>query len=218
MNSSQSKEKNIKLLTEEDFEQFFKQRFEQYYYYGLHFVDDQEVVRDIVCDCYEYVFHNFQQRNDVKDWGVYVARMVRSRCMDHLRHCSVHESYANYYLLETSEMDDSLEDMQLYEERISLLRQGLSLLSPRTRLILTECYLNHKQYKEVAEALEISDNAVKKHIVKALKTLREFVGNNNDSSSMQNNSSISKPNKTIDEKDLLFLLIIALESTLMQLA
>lgn len=214
MNSLQPQEKDIKLLTEEDFEQFFKQRFEQYYYYGLHFVDDPEVVRDIVCDCYEFVFHNYQQKNEVRDWGSYVARMVRSRCMDHLRHCAVQENYAEYYLRETSEMDDSLEDMELYEERMSILKQGLALLTPRTRLILTECYLHHKQYKEVADALEISDNAVKKHIVKALKILREFVEQKTqeDQSAQIGGLKDSSSDKL---QDIEFLLIIlAVQSTL----
>jgi len=210
MNASQTQSTSIKLLTEEDFEQFFKQRFEQYYYYGLHFVDDQEVVRDIVCDCFEFVYHNYQKRNEINDWGSYVARMVRSRCLDYLRHCSVHESYADYYLRETSEMDDSLEDMQLYEERMNLIRQGMALLSPRTRMILTECYLNHKQYKEVAEIFEISDNAVKKHIVKALKTIREYVENHST-------ETVTKPKDTQTlsniDKELINMLIIVFCST-----
>jgi RNA polymerase sigma-70 factor (ECF subfamily) len=51
----------------------------------------------------------------------------------------------------------------------------LRTLTPQTQLILQECYVNRKKYKEVAEELEISTNTVKKHIVKALKTIREGI-------------------------------------------
>lgn len=49
----------------------------------------------------------------------------------------------------------------------------MSQLSPPTDQILEMCYLKRMRYAEVAEALDISPNTVKKHIVKALKTLRE---------------------------------------------
>ena len=42
-----------------------------------------------------------------------------------------------------------------------------------TRHILEECYLHEKKYKEVAAELNISISAVRKHIVKALKAIRE---------------------------------------------
>ena len=51
----------------------------------------------------------------------------------------------------------------------------METLAPRTRLVLQECYIHKKKYKEVAAEMEISVNAVKKHIVKALKTIREEI-------------------------------------------
>ena len=49
----------------------------------------------------------------------------------------------------------------------------METLPPKTRHVLEECYFNNKKYKEVADSLEVSTNAVKKHIVKALGLLRE---------------------------------------------
>ena len=48
-------------------------------------------------------------------------------------------------------------------------------LPDKTRYILSQCYFHHKTYKEVASELQITPDAVKKHIVKALKILREAV-------------------------------------------
>ena len=38
---------------------------------------------------------------------------------------------------------------------------------------MEECFINKKQYKEVAEELDISVRAVRKHRVKSLKIIRE---------------------------------------------
>lgn len=42
-----------------------------------------------------------------------------------------------------------------------------------TRHILEECYVRRKKYQEVADELNISVSAVRKHIVKALSVLRK---------------------------------------------
>jgi len=42
-----------------------------------------------------------------------------------------------------------------------------------THSILLACYVDGKKYKEVAEMMNISISTVKKHIVKALRIIRE---------------------------------------------
>lgn len=59
------------------------------------------------------------------------------------------------------------------DERLQDIMKVIDTLKPKTRLVLQECYINHKTYKDVAEELEISTSGVKKHIVAALKTIRE---------------------------------------------
>ena len=46
-------------------------------------------------------------------------------------------------------------------------------LTPRTRDVLERHYLQGKKYSEVAMELGISESAVKKHIMQALKLFRE---------------------------------------------
>ena len=46
-------------------------------------------------------------------------------------------------------------------------------LTPYNYHILEACYIHNKKYKEVAEEKSISTSTVKKHIIKALKVLRD---------------------------------------------
>ena len=59
------------------------------------------------------------------------------------------------------------------DERMMKIQKVLDGMTPHTRHILEECYLHEKKYKEVAAELNISISAVRKHIVKALKAIRE---------------------------------------------
>ncbi|MGM9733609.1 MAG: sigma-70 family RNA polymerase sigma factor [Prevotella sp.] len=154
------------------FEQFFRGNFEKLHLYALHLVNDEEVSRDIVSDAMEYVWNHFSDR-DSDQWLKYSVSFVRNRCLDHIRRKAVHKKYADFFqhVVEHKENIGLNED----DERMKDINAAMDTLRPKTRLVLQECYLNRKSYKEVAEELEISTSGVKKHIVIALKTIREEI-------------------------------------------
>ena len=53
-------------------------------------------------------------------------------------------------------------------------RQVLDRMGPPTDAILKACYADGKKYREVAQEMGVSVATVKKHMVKALKMLREI--------------------------------------------
>ena len=158
----------LRELTE--FELFFKENYSKFYYFALRFVDDEEVCRDIVGDAFEYAW-KFYRKKEVENWRNYIYSFLRNQCIDYLRHQMVHEKYAELYINMASEEEQPAE----VDERVIAVRRAMKELTPKTRLILEECYINKKKYKEVAADLEISESAVKKHIVQALKTIREKI-------------------------------------------
>ena len=154
------------------FEQFFRCNFEKLHLYALHLINDEEVSRDIVSDAMEYVWNHFSDR-DSDQWLKYSVSFVRNRCLDHIRRQAVHKKYADFFqhVVEHKENIGFNED----DERMKDINAAMDTLRPQTRLVLQECYLNRKSYKEVAEELEISTSGVKKHIIIALTTMREEI-------------------------------------------
>ena len=55
-------------------------------------------------------------------------------------------------------------------------REAMKKLTPYNYHILEACYIHNKKYKEVAEELNVSVAAIHKNIVKALRILREELG------------------------------------------
>jgi RNA polymerase sigma-70 factor (ECF subfamily) len=153
-----------------DFELFFKENYSRFYFYALRFVDDKEACRDIVGDAFEYAWTSYNDKK-VDNWKNYIFSFIRNQCIDYLRHRMVQEKYAGLYINMVSE-EDSPEEV---DERILAIRNAMKDLTPKTRLILQECFINKKKYREVAIDLEISESAVKKHIVQALKILRQKI-------------------------------------------
>ncbi|MDR0421843.1 MAG: RNA polymerase sigma-70 factor [Proteiniphilum sp.] len=158
------------------FESLFKTSYTSLYFYAFHFINDIEASKDIVSDAFRYVWEHCGEMDPEAVKG-YLYVSVRNKCLNYLRHQHVHAQYIEF-CRQVSE--DSVEtEYRETGERTMRLRKALDTLSPRTRQILEECYVHKKKYREVAHEQAISISAVRKHIMKALRTIRaEFAKNN----------------------------------------
>lgn len=152
------------------FEQLYKENYTRLYYYAFRFIIDGEICKDIVNDVFEKAWQNFGKLNP-ETASAYLYAQVRNHCIDYLRHQEVEEQYADFYRSITEEDMDTSPDER--EERIQRIESFIEQLKDPTKTILKECYYENKKYQEVAEDFGISTSGVKKHIMKALKMLRE---------------------------------------------
>lgn len=153
----------------EEFGRFFKAQYPKSYYYALQLLKEPEASRDVVSEVFAYVWENLDSMN-LQTLPAFVQKTVRNKCLDLLRHNKVELQYADYYL---HAVDECYMDGTESQERQQEVERMLDLLPETTRHVLTECYLHHKKYKEVAEEMQVCQETVKRHIMRALKILRE---------------------------------------------
>ena len=151
------------------FEQFYKESYMAFYYLAFNILEDEELSKDVVSDCFEYVWHNHKQES-VRNWESYMYSSVRNRCIDYLRKQEVKKKYADFYARMFAE---DWEEYREEEDDVEQVYRIMDKMPPLTRQVLEECFLKKKKYKEVAEEKAISTSTVKKHIIKALKLLRD---------------------------------------------
>lgn len=153
-----------------DFDFLFKEYYPQLYYYAFHLINNMEASKDIVSDAFEFIWINYA-KIDKATAKSYLYIYVRNKSIDFLRHQNTHEQYIQLY----SELTKTYVEMEYQEqdERMMNISKAMEKLTPHTRHILEECYIQRKKYQEVAEELNISVSAVRKHIVKALQVIRE---------------------------------------------
>lgn len=155
------------------FKQLYKENYARLYYYAFRFITDEEVCKDIVNDVFEKAWLHFEDlKPDTATAYLYVQ--TRNRCIDHLRHRQVEEQYADFYRIATEEDADIAPDEM--EERVQRIEKCIEQLKDPTKTILKECYFDNKKYQEVAEEFGITIHGIKKHIMKALRLLREEFG------------------------------------------
>ena len=154
----------------DEFEILFKENYNKLYVFAYNYLNDKEISEDVVNDAFEYVWRNYDNLKNNSLVPV-LFQQVRHRSFNYLRHNKIVEKYASVFIYTTSELEDTQENDD--DERINRIMMIINTFPPKTRKVLEECYFNQKKYSEVAQMLNISTNTVKKHIMKALSSLRE---------------------------------------------
>lgn len=163
-------------LTRNGFDDAYRRYYSSLYYYAYGFVEDAEACRDVVADAFGQAWTNVSRLTPAT-LKSYLYTCVRNKCIDYLRRTQAEKQYVES-LTEVAEEDEGLTPEEL-EERLQTVEQLLEELPPKTRFVLEQCYYEHKKYQEVADILEVTTHAVKKHITKALSFLREHISAEN---------------------------------------
>ena len=153
------------------FDNIFRQYYGKLCAYAGQFVFDNDSCADIVSEAFEKLWHNFShiQKTALQS---YLYKEVHNKCIDHIRHQKVKKRYVDLYVLLT-ENNFTQEELDAQQEREKHMEEILAKLGHRTREIFLACYADGTKYKEVAQSTGLSMAAIQKHIVKALKIIRE---------------------------------------------
>lgn len=159
------------------FEMIFKRNYQRLCIIAFQIVKDTEEAKDIVNDVFEYAWRNFEGLNKVTI-DAYLFTSVKNKCLNQLEWNKKKEAFSesDLDLLASLEEPSGNEQDELIEQVYLICKH----LPEKTRYILNQCYFHRRKYKEVAEELGITSDAVKKHIMKALRTLRESVKKRED--------------------------------------
>ena len=157
----------------------FGDLFQKYYQvlcnYALTYLDDVSEVEDAVQDVFVYVWNN--REVIVVDTSVksYLFTSVKHRALNILKHQAVERSHS---CLLVEFLEDLSQEEYSEEEAVQLekIRQALQILPLQCRTVFMMSSLDGKKYREIAEELHISVNTVKSHVLKAYRTIREYVG------------------------------------------
>lgn len=166
---------------EKAFEKLFKSYYPRLYGYAIRYINDPEVARDILQECF---MRFWEQRNQLKNISLtsYLFTMVRNSCLNHLKHLSIVDNHKLKYLSKV-EGDERLyywdfglsSDQQLiYDELQNEIEKALDKLPDRCREVFIMSRFKDKKNREIAEELGISTTAVEKHISKALIAFKTY--------------------------------------------
>lgn len=153
---------------DDEFDELFRSSYRSLYHHAYSLLNDAEESRDVVSEVFVKILET--RRSDQANVR-YLMALVHNKAVDVLRRRKVEDEARQTMLhdYQTLMLPDGHKEERLRE----IIRFVETELTPQTKRILRMCYDDKKSYRQVAEELDISIQAVNKHISQALGKLRE---------------------------------------------
>ena len=137
--------------------------------FALHYLQDADLVEDVVQECFTVLWEKLEQGADVANRRAYLYMSVRNRCLDHLRRKGLPteslKPYDTYGIID----DDDAEERSVMEAK---LWTAIDSLPEKCRQVFLMSKRDGLKYEEIAEELGLSVNTVRNQISKALNVLK----------------------------------------------
>lgn len=156
-------------MTSKDFERLFKDYYSLLFRVAYGMLCDEEESHDVVHEVFEAVWTKdvVIQRSTEKE---FLVRSVHNRCVNLIARKDREEQLKKLYPLEISFNTGSRAEEEQLRQIYRFIEDEMP---PDTRRVLKLCFEEEKSYSEAAAILQYSVAYVNKHIVKALRMLRE---------------------------------------------
>ena len=176
--------KAISCGNKDAFEYIFKRYYQRLTGFGRRYIQDTEVVQDIVQDCFAVLW---EKHSSVSLLSVSVSSflfaMVRNGCLNHIKHEQVIQKYEIEYQsfaegeerLYHIDFGLEVEHKLLYEELKEKITQVVDQLPERCREVFIRIREEKQSYAQVAEELGISTKTVDAQLQKATGRLTEMI-------------------------------------------
>lgn len=161
------------ILHRKKFETIYTTHYLRLYCYAMSITGDKEASRDMVEEVFTRLWSNMQHVEESNIYP-YLARSIYHLAIDNMRREIKLREIKTAVANASSPID---EDYSEEQEKDRLVYQMIASLKPPADTIVKMKYLDGMKYAEIAQELDMSVNTVKKHIVKALKRLREIYNN-----------------------------------------
>jgi RNA polymerase sigma-70 factor (ECF subfamily) len=162
------------------FEQIYRSYSNRLFGNLLKLLRSETEAQEILQEAFLKIWQNRAQIDPERSFRSYLFKIAENKVFDHFRKAAL-EKRAQIQLSRASDIDNSLVDsMLLDKENLQVLTKAIDKLPPQRRQVFILVKLQGKTYKEVSEQLGISASTISDHIVKATKSIRDYLTNSEE--------------------------------------
>ncbi len=138
------------------------------------YLKSSELSKDI---CQNVFLKIWEQRDqvDIIEFGAYIFTVAKRMSLDFLKRASVEEKAMGLILHSYRPCLNITEDNHQVHDYMAFIETILAGMPEQTRTVFKLCRQQYKSYDEAAQTLGVSGNAIKKHMVRSMKILKNAV-------------------------------------------
>ena len=164
----------VNIADEKVFEGIFREYYSDLAGFALKYVKDTEVAEEIVQELFSDIWTKTDLLSIKTSLRSYLFGAVRNACLNYIKHQKVKQKHADRTRFSTpqNEATDFLELDELKQK----IEVALNKIPEKCREIFELNRFEGKRYKEIADELNLSLKTVENQMGKALKIMREELG------------------------------------------
>jgi len=157
------------------FEALFVQYRSKIYAVAFKFTKSAYAAEDITQETFIALWTSRAQLLAVKDPGAYIYTIVYNKISRYLKRESNRSRILKMSLWNKKTYSNETEETVYANDSQQFINTAISKLSPQKKLIYQLSRQQGKSYDEIAQALHLSRNTVKTHLIKAMKFVRDYM-------------------------------------------
>jgi len=157
---------------EKAFSPVYQSYFPEIRRYVLKFVKSEEYADDLCQEIFLKIWDNRENLPSIISFRAYIFVIARNHAFNFLKHAAVERTVQDEISKNAVQLKNYTDEELQTAEYLGYLDMVLSQIPARSREVFELCRENGNSYNDTAEQLGISNNAVKKHMVRTMKLLK----------------------------------------------
>jgi RNA polymerase sigma-70 factor (ECF subfamily) len=151
------------------------------YRFALKLLKSSMLAEEVVHDTFLKIWENRLRLDATQSLRSYLFTITRNDVLNLLARSAREAAIAQEILASFGDaVHNNTENEVVYNDYQRIVQQAIDQLPPQRRQVFTLCRLEGRSYEEVATLLNISTGTVSDHMVKAGKSLRQFLNIHTD--------------------------------------
>lgn len=172
-------EKDLLIRLREGDEAAFEQLYQTYsrriFINAVKLVKNEDEAQDILQEAFIRVWNNREHIDPAKSFQSYLFTVAQNLIRDFFRKAAHNRKLEAELIERGTELYDHIESRIQDKESAILLQQAIAKLPLQRQRIFTLCKIEGKSYDEVAAIMGISVSTVGNQLVKATRTVKEYL-------------------------------------------
>lgn len=139
----------------------------------VRYLKSMELAEDICQNVFLKIWEQKEQSMQIIEFGAYVFTIAKRQSLDFLKRAAVEQTAMSVVLNNYRPLLNTIENDHQTNEYMVFINKVLSDLPEQTRRVFHLCRQENRSYDEAAEILGISRHAIKKHMVRSMRILKD---------------------------------------------
>jgi len=165
----------LKSGSESAFSTLYNNQVSKIYAYALNIVKSPALAEDVVQETFVKLWENASNLQNDSNISAYLFTITRNLCLNLIRRAKKETWITDEIIaFAIDALDNGVEYTQHQQLKV-LLNDAIAQLPPKRKMIYELCKIKGMSYQQVAEQLNLSQSTVNSQMVKAIKSVQQYL-------------------------------------------